>query len=114
MTHLQVLVQLGAPRVLHTMTGPQLLLHRRWPSEGDRVVYLRIVRIQRTGRVQCPLLDVVDEGDVVAGMPVQGVEHRVKLYRVQEFVNRCQDLMGGDEKGKSSNKDYYANDIPIY
>lgn len=91
-THLQVLVQLRAPRILHAVTRPQFLLHGWWPGEHHGVVHLSIIGVQWTRRMQCALLDVVNEGDVVSGMPIQRVKHRVKVHSVQQLVDWSQYL----------------------
>ena len=44
------------------------------------------------------LLDVIDEGNVVARVPIQRVEHRVEVHRIQELVYRVNHLLGGEKK----------------
>lgn len=82
LTHLQVLVKLRAPRILHAVTRPQFLLHGWWSGEHHSVVHLSIIGVQWTGRVQRALLDVVNEGDMVSGMPIQWVKHRVEINSI--------------------------------
>ena len=68
---LEVLVQLCSPGVLDTVTGPEDLLCPGRPREHHRLVQLSLLRILHGAvRGQRPQLDVVDEGDVVRGMPV--------------------------------------------
>lgn len=57
----------------------------------------------RTGRVDRALLDVIDEGNVVARVPIQRVEHRVEVHRIQELVYRVNHLLGGEKKRKPLN-----------
>lgn len=41
----------------------------------------------RASRVNRTLFDVVDEGNMIRRMPVQRVEHRVKIHGVDQFVD---------------------------
>ena len=68
---LEVLVELCSPGVLDTVAGPEDLLCPGGPREHHRLVQLSLLRILHGAvRGQRPQLDVVDEGDVVRGMPV--------------------------------------------
>ena len=93
------------------MSGPQFLLHRRWASKDDSVVDLSVIRVQGTRRVQRPVLDVVDKRDVVAGVPVQRVKHRIKLHRVQELVYGRKHLEG---TGKWSLRVSHHLRVPLF
>lgn len=52
-----------------------LATHRRWFVHGAH-------------------LDVVDEGNMIAGMPVQGIEDRIEVDGVEQLVNGLQYLQG--------------------
>ena len=69
--NLQVLVELSAPALLDTVGRPQDLVHLGRPLERHRVVQGAPLS---TGHpavwAELPQLDVVNEGDVVRGVPV--------------------------------------------
>lgn len=76
-------MQFRAPRVLYAMFRPQSLLHRGRAGENNRIVSLGTLCRNGTGRMDLPLADVVDEGDVVVRVPIQRVEGRVEVHRLQ-------------------------------
>lgn len=47
------------------------------PTEGESHVYT-----YRAGRMDWPLFDVVDEGNMIRRMPIQTVEYRIELHGV--------------------------------
>ena len=49
-------------------------------------------RQYRARDVQLAGVHVLDEGDVIVGMPVEAVAHRIEGDRLKEFVDRGNDL----------------------
>ena len=106
---LEVGVQLGPPGLLHTVGRPQHLLHLRgavgWTFKCHRVVQsaplrigdLNMYNVQQSlsrynkthlaVRAELPHLDVVNEGDVVGGVPVQAVAVHGEGDGVQQCVD---------------------------
>ena len=61
--------------------------------EHDGLIELGLgVVLDLAVRVELPQVDVVDEGDVVAGVPVQAVAVHVEGHRVDQIVDRGDDL----------------------
>ncbi len=90
---LEILVQFGAPRALNAVLGPEHLLRLGWPFEDDHVVFFgpsRVLNLAR--RVQLAQLHVLDERDVVLGVPVQAVRDHRKRHRLEQLVDRLHDL----------------------
>ena len=101
---LEVLVKVCSPAVLDTVARPEDLLHLRWSlqchgsyavvkDDKERSIKSCLesdssVELWRLGaRAEPPQLDVVNEGDVVGGMPVQAVAVEVEGHRVEDPVN---------------------------
>ena len=71
--NLQVLVELSSPALLDTVSWPQNLLHLGRTLECHRVVQgAPLCTGDPAVWAEFPQLDVVNEGDVIRGVPVLG------------------------------------------
>ena len=83
MTHLEVLVKLGAPGLLDAVSRPEDLLHPRRPLECHGGVEGWLGGARHQG----PHLDIVNEGDVICRVPVEAVVTLGEGDRVQQQVD---------------------------
>ena len=86
--NLEVLVELSSPALLDTVSRPQDLLHLGRTLECHRVVQgAPLSTGDPTVRAELPQLDVVNEGDVIRGVPVLG-EVRSALLELLSLLTR--------------------------